>query len=124
MLERLSAYRPTYRSNRVVILADLYNRTERYAEAEELLRKELSLLKNSDISDVWLIGLTESELGYSLFKQSKDLEAEGLLINGYNALKKYKGEKSYLTKKALEKIIDFYTSKGRTDKVEEYSSQI
>ena len=68
-----------------------------------------------------MIGLAESELGYSLFKQSKDLEAEGLLVNGYNIVKKNKGEKSYITKNALQKIIDFYSSKGRKDKVAEYS---
>lgn len=124
MLEKLTSYRPTYRSGRVVSLADLYNRTNRYSKAEELLRKELNLLKNSDIDDDWLIGRTESELGYSLFKQSKNLEAEGLLINGYNILKKNKGEKSYLAKKALEKIIAFYKTRGRNDKVAEYSSQI
>ena len=124
MLEKLNAYRPTYRSGRIVTLADLYNRTNRFSQAEELLRKELVLLKKSDISDIWLIGLTESQLGYSLFKQSKDIEAEGLLVNGYNILRKNKGEKSYITKKALEKIIDFYTSKGRTDKVAEYSKQM
>lgn len=124
MLDNLSSYRPSYRSDRVVILADLYNRTNRYSKAEKLLRKELTLLKKNNIDNIWLIGLAENELGYSLFKQSKDLEAEGLLIDGYNLLKKNKGEKSYLTKNALIKIIDFYKSKGRTDKVIEYSSQI
>ncbi|MCB0748068.1 MAG: tetratricopeptide repeat protein, partial [Ignavibacteriae bacterium] len=121
MLDRLSAYRPTYRSGRIVSLAELYNRTNRYSKAEELIRKELTLLKKSDIDEDWLIGLAESELGYSLFKQSKDLEAEGLLVNGYNIVKKNKGEKSYITKNALQKIIDFYSSKGRKDKVAEYS---
>ncbi|MCW8848532.1 MAG: tetratricopeptide repeat protein, partial [Melioribacteraceae bacterium] len=124
MLEKLTSYRPSFRSGRVAILADLYNRTKRYSEAEELLRKELYLLKKGELDDDWLIGLTESELGYSLFRQSRDLEAEGLLVNGYNILKKNKGRKSHITRKALEKIINFYTSKGRTDKAEEYSSQI
>lgn len=122
MLDKLNSYRPTYRSGRIISLAELYNRTNRFSESEKLLRNELNILKKNDIDDIWLIGLTESELGYSLFKQSKDIEAEGLLVNGYNILWKNKGEKSYLTKKALEKIIDFYTSKGRTDKVLEYSS--
>ena len=124
MLESLSSYRPSFRSGRVVILADLYNRTNRYLKAEKLLRKELNFLKKNNIDDIWLIGLAESELGYSLYKQSKDLEAEGLLIDGYNVLKNNKGKKSYITKKALEKIIDFYKSKERPDKVLEYSSQI
>lgn len=124
MLDSLSTYRPSYRSGRVVMLADLYNRTNRFLKAEKLLREEVSILKKSSSDDVWLIGLAESELGYSLFKQSKDLEAEGLLIDGYNLLKKYKGEKNSLTKKSLTKIIDFYKSKGRSNKVLEYSSQI
>lgn len=120
MLEKLSAYRPTYRFGRIVTLADLYNRTNRFSKAEELLRNELKTLKQNDADDIWLVGLTESILGYSLFKQSKDIEAEGVLVNGYNILKKNKGAKSYITKIALDKIIEFYNSKGRIDKVKEY----
>ena len=123
MLEKLDSYRPSYRSGRIVSLAELYNRTKRYEEAEELLRTELNLLKSKN-DGTWLVGFAESELGYSLFKQSKDIEAEGLLVNGFNNLKKHKGEKSSITIKALKKIIDFYKSKGRKDKVQEYSAYI
>jgi serine/threonine protein kinase len=122
MLDKLNSYRPSYRSSRILSLADLYNRTNRFSKAEELLRNELRLLKSNENDEDWLIGLTESELGYSLFKQSKNIEAEGLLVNGYNTIKKYKGEKSYISKKALKKIIDFYKSKGREDKVLEYET--
>jgi serine/threonine protein kinase/Tfp pilus assembly protein PilF len=124
MLENLDSYRPTYRTGRIIKLAELYNRTDRYKEAEEILRKELNYLKSKNIDDVWLIGFAESELGYSLFKLNKNIEAEGLLVNGYNILKKHKGEKSSTTAKALKKIIDFYKAKGRNDKVEEYSALI
>lgn len=120
MFEKLTSYRPSYRAGRILALADLYNRTSRYSEAEVLLRKEITLLKEIDSS--WLLGLSESHLGYSLFKQSKSLEAEGLLVNGYNNIKRDKGKNSIHSKKALNRIIDFYKSNNRNDKVKEYSS--
>ncbi|MBK8944596.1 MAG: serine/threonine protein kinase [Ignavibacteriae bacterium] len=124
ILEKLSSYRPAFRSGRIVSLADLYNRTKRYKEAEELLRNEIKILDENKIKDGWLTGTIESQLGFSLHKQSNDIEAEGLLINGYNHIKKSKVENSLQTKKALNKIIEFYTSKKRKDKVEEYIKQL
>jgi len=120
MLNNLSSYRPTFLSGRIVALADLYNRTNRFSEAESILREELASLRSKNIDDVWLIGLVESQLGYSLYYQKKNIEAEGLLVNGYNTLKKGKGATSSITKTALKKIIEFYNSKGRLDKVKEY----
>jgi serine/threonine-protein kinase len=122
ILNNLTDYRPSFKSRRIIALADLYNRTKKHSKAEELLRNELNFLKKNEQYDNWIIGLAESELGYSLFKQSKYLEAEGFLINGYNIVKKSKGEKSDITKKALEKIIVFYTAKGREDKVNEFKT--
>jgi tetratricopeptide (TPR) repeat protein len=63
MLDKLNSYRPSYRSSRILSLADLYNRTNRFSKAEELLRNELRLLKSNENDEDWLIGLTESELG-------------------------------------------------------------
>ncbi|MCB0729945.1 MAG: serine/threonine protein kinase [Ignavibacteriae bacterium] len=122
MIEKIQNVRSTYKSGRVVSLAELYNRTNRYKEAEILLREEIKELEGKKIDDDWLIGFAESELGYSLFKQSKDLEAEGILITGYNLLKQRKGKESSITKDALKKIIDFYKHKNRKDKAAEYSA--
>lgn len=124
IFDDLDSYRPTYRSGRIIKLAELYNKTNRFIEAENLLNEEIKMLKSKKIDDTWLIGLAKSELGYSLHKQNKDLQAEGLLINGYNILKKQKGKNSSITAASLKRIIDFYRSKGRKDKVEEYSSLI
>ena len=122
MLEKISNIRTSYISTRVVNLAELYNKTKKYELSEQILRKEINKIKNKKTDDKWLIGLAESELGLSLFKQSKNLEAEGFLINGYNTLKKLKGEESSITKNALKKIIEFYKSLGRNDKVKFYTS--
>lgn len=124
MLNKIPDFRQTYKSGRIILLAKLYNRTKKFTKAEELLRKEIIYLKNKKIDDEWLIGVAKSELGYSLFKQSKDLEAEGYLIDGYNELKVKKGKSSSYAKQSLKKIIDFYKSKNRQDKVAEFSSQI
>lgn len=119
-LKQLFPESQNYVVGRVNSLADLYIRTGRYKKSEHLLREELSMLKNKDIKDGWLVGLTESLLGYSLFKQSKNLEAEGLLINGYNVIRDKKGKWCSESKKALQRIIDFYKSKKREDKVKEF----
>lgn len=102
----------------------MYNRISKFDRAENLLREQLKNLKNKSSENLWLVAISESQLGYSLFKQSKNLEAEGLLIRGFNLLKEKKGMKNSNTKKSLERIIDFYKSKGREDKVLEYSSKL
>ncbi|MCB9249982.1 MAG: hypothetical protein H6613_16255 [Ignavibacteriales bacterium] len=109
---------------RVVDLAKLYNRTNRFHKAEKLLRRTVQDIKSRNIDDDWLIGLAESELGYSLYKQSKDLEAEGLLINGYNLLKKKKRKELFHKKKSITKIIEFYKYKNREDKVAEFTNNL
>lgn len=122
MLNKIPNVRKSYVANRIVNLAELYNKTNRFNLSEQILRNELRKIKNKEIDDKWIVGLAESELGFSLFKQRKNLEAEGFLINGYNILEKHKGKESSYTKNAQNKIIEFYKSIGRNDKVKFFTS--
>jgi eukaryotic-like serine/threonine-protein kinase len=109
---------------RVNWFADLYISTARYFEAEKILREQIDSIEGTKMEKNWLFGESKSLLGYSLFQQSKDLEAEGHLISGFNSLKTLKGIKNSATITSLKRIIEFYRLKKREDKVLEYSSQL
>jgi len=114
----------TYVIRRVNWLADLYIQTSRNVKAERLLRGQAEREDSTKEKNKWLIGETKSLLGYSLFKQFKNLEAEGLLVYGYNTLKKEKSVYNSETQKALQRLLEFYSYKGRKDKVREYSNEL
>ncbi|MCB0752636.1 MAG: tetratricopeptide repeat protein, partial [Ignavibacteriae bacterium] len=63
IIEKIPNLKETYRVGRVVDLAKLYNRTNRFHKAEKLLRRTVQDIKSRNIDDDWLIGLAESELG-------------------------------------------------------------
>ncbi len=112
-------HRYVFRRN--IWLADLYNRISHFKKAEILLREQLAIVKNNPLENNWITAVAKSQLGYSLFKQSNFLEAEGLLIYGFNLLKEKKSIKNRETQKALNRIIEFYKNKKRKDLVKRYS---
>lgn len=122
MLKNIFPDDNVYILGRINWLSDLYNRTEKFTESARLLREELNAIKNKPAENHWMAAVAGSQLGYSLFKQNKNLEAEGLLVNSFNLLKKKKGKNNSETVKALMRIIEFYKAKGRKDLVEQYSS--
>ncbi|MEE9431373.1 MAG: serine/threonine-protein kinase [Melioribacteraceae bacterium] len=122
MLKKNGSSGIPYLFRKIIYITDLYNQTARYDKAQKLLEKEIALVENISIKNRWQIPIAKSQLGYSLFKQDKNLEAEGLLVHGYNVLSKelYKTEE---TQKALNRILEFYESIGRKDMVKKYSSK-
>lgn len=113
-----------YILGRINWLSDLYNRTAKFTQSAKLLKEELNAIKNKPTENHWLAAVAKSQLGYSLFKQGKNLEAEGLLVYGFNTLKEKKGISNLATQKALKRIIEFYKTKGRNDMVKKYSKEI
>ena len=111
-----------YFTARVNWISDLYIRIGRYSDAESMLMKQIDLLEEGDHSNSLVFGESKSLLGYCLFKQSKDLEAEGFLVTGYNIIKEHEDTSNRILKNSLNRILEFYNSKGRSDKVREYSS--
>ncbi len=124
MFKKIFSKEHVYIFGRTIWLADLYNRISKFKKAENLLRDQLRIVKNKPLENNWITAVAKSQLGYSLFKQSKNLEAEGLLVNGFNLLKKKKGKKNSETVKSLRRIIEFYKVKGRKDLVKKYSVEI
>jgi serine/threonine-protein kinase len=111
-----------YVTARVNWISDLYIRTGRYSEADIMLRSQIELLENEGHTNTSVFGESKSLLGYCLFKQSKDLEAEGMLVTGYNMIKEHENTNNWDLKRSLSRILEFYNSRGRVDKVREYSS--
>jgi hypothetical protein len=91
----------------------------RPAEAEALFREALAILDKTS-PDSWARFATQSVLGASLSAQHKNVEAETLLLSGYEGLKKSQrttGFNSEFTlQQASEAIAKFYRDSGQPEK--------
>jgi len=124
ILKEIFGFEHKYLIVRTNWLSDLYNQTSRFTEAEELLRIQLDSVRNKPLETHWLTSVTKSILGYCLYKQDKNLEAEGLMIYAYNAISEQRGKNNPEAQKALQRIIEFYRSQNRMDKVSEYMAMM
>jgi len=124
LLKEIFNFDHKYIISRVNWISELLIETGRFNEAEKLLREQLDSLKGNPSENNWMIGEIKSLLGYSLFKQSKDLEAEGMLIHGFNIIIEKKDKNNLEAKKARNRIVEYYSSKGREDKIKDFTSKL
>ena len=95
----------------------------RYAEAEAMLRGCLDIQKQTMPSD-YRRYLTESLLGASLAGNHKYVEAEPLLVGGYEGMKQNAAAVSDLNRQKMEKVgelvVKFYAAWNKPDKAAEW----
>jgi eukaryotic-like serine/threonine-protein kinase len=95
----------------------------RYAEAEAMLRGCLDIQKQTMPSD-YRRYLTETLLGASLAGDHKYVEAEPLLVGGYEGMKQNAAAVSDLNRQKMKKVgelvVKFYTAWNKPDKAAEW----
>ncbi|MBK7632482.1 MAG: tetratricopeptide repeat protein [Ignavibacteriales bacterium] len=94
----------------------------RYEDAEIYLRKSLTIYNSNYSQDHPNLISTYSELGIVKFYQKKYNEAEKLLVDGYEKIKKIKGEKNFNTIRVLEYLVKFYEKTNNPSKLAYYKS--
>jgi hypothetical protein len=108
-------------------LGALYLRTRKYALAEGLLREALNS-HNKSGADTWVRYNCESLLGASLLAQRKYVEAEPLLLSGYEGMLLRKTtmpwDRQMALNDAAERILQLYKSLGKPEKVLEWREKL
>jgi hypothetical protein len=81
-------------------------------EAEDLLRRGLAILTKALPPGHWRVAEAESRLGDCLSARRKPVEAEPLLVDGYQGLLRGRGARSAKTVAALARLASFYEGQG------------
>jgi len=100
-------------------VAQVLERQANYPEAEALLREAERIRSVKAPDDPWTFN-TQSRLGGVLIEEKKFMEAETLLISGYEGVEKRQdkapaGERVDL-QKPLERLVHLYQANGQSDK--------
>jgi serine/threonine-protein kinase len=82
-------------------------------EAEPLLREGLEVLSASLPEEHWRLAEARSALGASLSAIGRYDEAEPLLLGGFQRLEEQFGPGHRLSRRALQRIVDFFLASGR-----------
>ena len=94
----------------------------KFAEAEKYIRNALSIYKKNYPKDHPNEISANAELGIIFFYQKKYNEAEKLLVDGYEKIKKIKGENNFNTIRLLNYIIKFYEATKNSEKLNYYKN--
>ena len=92
-----------------------------YAAAEKYIKSALSIYKNNYPKDHPNIISANAELGIIFFHQNKYAEAEKFLVDGYEDIKKIKGEKDFNTIRFLKYLIKLHQTTKNSSKLAYYT---
>jgi tRNA A-37 threonylcarbamoyl transferase component Bud32 len=97
---------------------------ERFAEAEEFARESL-MIREKKLADDWVTFNTLSLLGSSLLAQKKYVEAEPLLLSGYEGMEQREAKVRSANgepplKEALQRLVQLYQATGQTEQAAEW----
>jgi hypothetical protein len=100
---------------------------DKWTEAEPVLRECLAIRERNE-PDEWATFNTRSLLGGSLLGQAKYVEAEALIVEGYEGLKAREARipppgKPRLTE-AAERVVKLYEAWGKPDKAAEWRAKL
>jgi len=101
--------------------------SQKFTEAE-LPARECLAIREKKSPDDWQTFNARSVLGGSLLGQKKYVEAESLLISGYEGMKQREekisaGSKRYL-KETLQRLMQLYQAMGQSEKAAEWSKRL
>ena len=119
-LDKLGAGHPSVaivQRNLASVLLDL---EKNYEEAEQLARRALETLRKKQPADSWRVSDAEGVWGSCLAALGRPEEAEPLLLGGYERLSKDPTVTSIYRSGALERLVSFYDSVGRSDEAAAY----
>ena len=95
-------------------------RARKPADGESLARQSLAIFKKALPAGHPNIAVAESVLGECLVLSRRYMEAEPLALGSYLIIEAKTGERSPLTRKALQRIVALYDAWGKPDKAAEY----
>jgi serine/threonine protein kinase/tetratricopeptide (TPR) repeat protein len=99
----------------------------RFTEAEQVAREALVIQTNKE-PDAWTTFNTQSLLGGALLGQKKYADAEPLLVQGYEGMKKREAKIPKNLKvrqiEALERLVQLYDAWGKPDRAAEWRKKL
>jgi hypothetical protein len=103
-------------------------RSKRHADAEPILRECLAILQRKQ-PGAWTTFHARSLLGDALLGQAKYVDAEPLLVQGYEGLKAREGQIPRLyarhnVAEAGQRIVRLYEAWGRVEKAAEWRTKV
>src|SRR4029077_6859115 len=99
----------------LTIQGSIYSQTERAAEAETVLREAVRLRAQYTPETHFLRATANGALGEFLTSQKRFTEAEPLLLNSYESLKKSQSANSPRIETALQRLIDLFEKWQKPD---------
>jgi len=94
----------------------------KFSDAEKYIRNALSIYKKKYPKDHPNEISANAELGIIFFYQKKYNEAEKLLVDGYEKIKKIKGENNFNTIRVLNYLVKFYEKTKNPEKLNRYKN--
>jgi len=94
----------------------------KFTDAEKYIRNALSIYKKNYPKDHPNEISANAELGIIFLHQKKYAEAEKLLVDGYEKVKKIKGDDNFNTKRILNYLIKFYEATKNSEKLSYYKN--
>ena len=116
---RLGADHPAVAATQKNLVAVLLSAGETEA-AGALLEEALAVLRRPANRSGWNLADAESLFGVFLAQSGRHQEAEGRLIAGYRTIRALRGDASADTRRALRRIVDFYSAWDRPEEAAEY----
>jgi serine/threonine-protein kinase len=93
-------------------------------EAEQHLRRALAILTKALPAGHWRLAEAESRLGACLAERRKRVEAEPLLVGGYEGLLRGRGARNATTVASLQRLVSFYERQGDTTAAALYRARL
>lgn len=111
----------------LAVFGDALSKAERHDEAEKTLRECLAICEKK-VPDDWRTFNTRSALGGALLGQKKYADAEALLLQGYEGMKKREAKIPPQGKarvpEALERLVQLYDAWGKPEKAAEWRAKL
>jgi serine/threonine-protein kinase len=99
-------------------------KTGQLKEAEKNLREAVKIRTESLPKEHYWVALANSSLGECLTIQKRYQEAEPLLLDSYERLKKSQGSSNPRTGLALQRLVELYDNWGKADAAAEYRMKL
>ena len=101
-------------------LARVLRKRGQPVEAERMLREALAIYARETPGDRWFLPLTRIDLASALADQGRYAEAEPILLEGWETLRRTPGEEDAVLDPVRERVAAFYRDWGKPDLAARY----
>ncbi|MEP6686482.1 MAG: tetratricopeptide repeat protein, partial [Verrucomicrobiota bacterium] len=93
-------------------------------EGEKILREAVKIRTDSLPKEHYWVALANSALGECLTIEKRYQEAEPLMLDSYESLRRSQGSSNPRTRLALQRLVALYDNWGEIDTASEYRSKL